>query len=110
MPHDQALEKRISKVLLDTRQIKIKKMFGGIVFMHRGNMLCGNDKSRLMVRAGPDHFNAVIKLKNAMPMDITGRPMKGFIFVYPIGLKTTAELKKWIQLGLNFTNTLKAKK
>lgn len=109
MGHDEALEKRVRNVLKTTKQVKVKKMFGGIVFMHRGNMLCGIDKNRLMVRVGPEQYNSVIKMKNAEEMDITGKPMKGFIFVYPVGLKTLKDLKKWIQLGLNFTETLKSK-
>lgn len=109
MPHDTKLEARILAILKNTTQIKIKKMFGGIVFMHRGNMLCGIDKNRLMVRVGSEQYDMVLKMKNANEMDITGKPMRGFIFIYPVGMKTQKELKSWIDLGLNFTKTLKKK-
>lgn len=80
--------------------------------MHRGNMLCGIDKARLMVRVGPEQYAGVLKMKHAKVMDITGKPMKGFIFVSEDGYKTDKKLNEWLTLGLNFTVTLplKAKK
>lgn len=110
MPHDEKLYKRISEILESTKDIKPKKMFGGICFMHRGNMLCGIDGSRLMVRVGPDQHESALLLKHARVMDITGKPMKGFIFVDEAGYKNDQNLAKWIDLGLNFTNTLPKKK
>ena len=78
--------------------------------MHRGNMLCGIDGQRLMVRVGPDQYGHALSLKNASVMDITGKPMKGFIFVSESGYKTDKGLSKWLDLGLNFTATLPPKK
>ena len=109
MAHDAELEKRITEILKTKRHIVIKKMFGGICFMHRGNMLCGIDKSRLMVRVGPEQYEFVLTLKYATVMDITGKPLKGFIFIRPHGIRTNKELKGWIDLGLAFTSSLPAK-
>ncbi len=78
--------------------------------MHQGNMLCGIDKSRLMVRVGSDQYEFALNMKYAKVMDITGKPMKGFIFVDEAGYKTDNSLNKWIKLGLNFTSTLPIKK
>lgn len=110
MAHNVELEKRIKKILKAKKKIEIKNMFGGICFMHNGNMLCGIDKNRLMVRVGPEQYESVLKMKYAKVMDITGKPMKGFIFVSEDGLKSDSNLKKWIQLGLNFTGHLPPKK
>ena len=110
MSYDADLYDRISTLLKSAKGIKPKKMFGGICFMHRGNMLCGIDKSRLMVRVGPDQYDAVLKMKHAKVMDITGKPMKGFIFVSEDGYKTDEKLNEWLALGLNFTATLPQKK
>lgn len=73
-------------------------------------MLCGIDKSRLMVRVGSDQYEFALNMKYAKVMDITGKPMKGFIFVDEAGYKTDNSLKKWLTLGLNFTSTLPIKK
>ena len=110
MPYDTDLYDRISKLLKSAKDIVPKKMFGGICCMHRGNMLCGIDKSRLMVRVGPDQYDAVLKMKHAQVMDITGKPMKGFIFVGEDGYKTDKKLNEWLALGLNFTSILPRKK
>lgn len=110
MSYDDRLFQRITTILKPTKGIRPKKMFGGICFMHRGNMLCGIDKSRLMVRVGPDQYNAVLKMKHAKVMDITGKPMKGFIFVNEDGYKTDKALNEWLILGLNFTASLPLKK
>ena len=85
-------------------------MFDGICFMDRGHMLCGINKSRLMVRVDPDQYESSLKMKHAKVMDITGKPMKGFIFVEEAGYKTASTLSKWIDLSLNFTSTLLRKK
>ncbi len=73
-------------------------------------MLCGIDGQRLMVRVGPDQHAQALSLKYASVMDITGKPMKGFIFVSPNGTRSVSDLKKWIKLGLNFTSSLPPKK
>jgi len=56
-------------------------MFGGIAFMLNGNMCCGVTNDDLMVRVGADGLEDALDQPNARPMDFTGRPMKGFVFV-----------------------------
>jgi hypothetical protein len=110
MAYDEKLNQRIADILKDKRGIKQQNMFGGLCFMHNGNMMCGaNLKHGLMVRVGPDNYERVLKLKHARVMDITGRVMKGFIFIDTDGYKTKAALAKWIDRGLAFTSTLPRK-
>lgn len=109
MSYNKNLFDKISVLLKSIQGVEPKKMFGGICFMHRGNMLCGIDGDRLMVRVGPEQYEYALSLKYASVMDITGKPMKGFIFVNPTGTKSKTALKKWIELGLNFTSTLSPK-
>jgi hypothetical protein len=110
MAHDLVLNDRIRAVLTDTRGITETNMFGGLMFMHLGNMLCGADtKYGLMVRIGPEAYEKTLKLKYAKPMAITGKPMRGFIFVDKAGYTTSATLKKWVGKGLLFTSALPKK-
>lgn len=110
MAHDEKLNQRIREVLKGTRGISERNMFGGICFMHHGNMMCGSDlKHGLMVRVGSDKYADVLKLKHARKMDFTGRPLKGMIFVDPEGYKTKASLAKWMEKGFAFTKTLPKK-
>lgn len=110
MAQDEMLNLRIRGLLKGKRGIKEKAMFGGLCFMHHGNMLCGVSLQHgLMVRVGPDQYESALKLKHAEEMDFTGRPMKGFISAEPDGFRTQPGLKKWIELGLAFTKTLPRK-
>ena len=102
---------QVRKALESQQGIREQKMFGGICFLHHGNMLCGLDNNlRLMIRVGPNQYERVLQMKHARKMDFTGRPMKGFIFVDPEGWKTTRGLHKWLTLGLSFTATLPKKR
>ena len=40
-------------------------------------------------------------------MDFTGRPMKGFVYVGPLGFKTEKTLFGWITFGLDYVSKLK---
>lgn len=41
------------------------------------------NKDRLMARIGEKAMERAFEKKGCKPMDITGRPMKGFVFVEP---------------------------
>lgn len=112
MAYDRDMNDRIRDALkaLGARGITETSLMGGLVFLQNGNMLCGMDqKHGLMVRVGKNQHEKVLKLKHARPMDFTGRPMKGFVFVEVEGYKTEAALKRWLSYGLAFTGTLPKK-
>jgi len=110
MAYDEKLNSRIREILKGKRGITEKNMFGGICFMNNGNMMCGADlKNGLMVRVGPEQFDKIMKLKYSKKMDVTGVPMKGFVFVKEEGYRTKAMLEKWINRGMSFTKTLPKK-
>ena len=81
-------------------------MFGGICFMVGGNMAVGVTGSDLMVRPGPDNFEATLMLPHARPMDFTGRPMKGFVYVGPEGINDDGALSGWVERGVSFAQSL----
>ena len=87
-----------------------KKMMGGLCFMVRGHMCCGVEKERLMVRVGPQAHKRAFKLKHAAPMDFTGRPMRGFVYVLAPGVATQRDVDAWVRRGLEFVVSLPAKK
>jgi hypothetical protein len=99
MPFDEALAKRVRAHLRRTDSLIEKRMFGGLAFMVNGHMCCGVVGQILVVRTGPDEFEAALSQTHARPMDITGRPMRGFVYVDPPGYGSTGDLKNWIQRG-----------
>ena len=58
-----------------------RKMFGGLALMLDGNMCCGIVGDRLMLRLGADLAEQALERTHVQPMDFTGRPMTGMVFV-----------------------------
>ena len=84
MAYDEFLAERIQKVLAEKSiPYDPKKMFGGLAFMINGKMSVGIIKNELMARVGPEFHSEALKKDGARPMDFTGRPMKGYIYISP---------------------------
>jgi len=108
MPYDESLEQRVRQIF-DAHQIKYeaKRMMGGLCFMVNGKMCVGVEKNRLMARIGPDAYADALTRKGCRPMDFTGRPMRGFVFVELEGLKSEKDLAFWLELALDYNPTAK---
>ena len=110
MAYDEHLAARARMLLKGQGALVEKKMFGGLAYLSNGKMFAGILKSELMVRVGPEGNDAALKEPHTRPMDFTGKPMKGYIFVGPSGIKTNPQLRKWLATGLAFTASLPAAK
>ena len=108
MPCDELLEQRV-RLFFDAKRIKheSKRMMGGLCFMVKGKMCVGVEKNRLMARIGPDAYEDALTRKGCRPMDFTGRPMRGFVFVEIAGLKADNDLAFWLELALAYNSTAK---
>ncbi len=109
MAYDEAVAGRAREALAGAPDVVEKRMFGGIAFMVRGNMCCGVIGDRLMLRVGPDGYEAALSRPNAKPMDFTGRPMKGMVYIEPAGFASTRDLDTWIKKAMEFALSLPAK-
>lgn len=117
MAYDELFADRIRRVF-DERKVNYftKNMFGGLCFMVEDKMCCGIhfDKKKetdlLMARIGEDASQDVMDRRGCHPMDFTGRPMKGYVFVTPDGFDTEEDLEFWLQLCLDFNPHAKASK
>jgi len=113
MSYDENIAARIRQAL-DGRpegvDIGEKKMFGGLCFLVGGKMFCGLVGSDLMVRVGPDQYAAALGEPHVRPMDFTGRPMNGYVYVSPAGCQDDAALAVWLGRGLEFVTTLPVEK
>ena len=109
MAYDEQLVDRVRNVLVRHEGLAEKKMFGGLTFMLRGNMCCGVDKDNLMIRVGPDQYVQVLAEPYARPMDFTGRPLRGMVYVGPDGYRSDEALVKWVQRGVDFALSLPPK-
>ena len=109
MAHDDKLAARVRLVLAGQRATE-KTMMGGLCFMVRGHMCVGVTQDKLMVRTGAAGHAHALTLKHAVPMDFTGKPLKGFVFVLPAGCATQRAVDAWVKRALTFVATLPPKK
>ena len=111
MAFDEQLAERIRRGFRKARmRFEEKRMMGGLCFMVDGKMCVGVEKNRLMARIDPATYDAALRRKGCVPMDFTGRPMRGFVFVSPTGLTTDGDLDGWLKLALEFNPKAKASK
>jgi hypothetical protein len=106
--YDEDLAWRVRAVLPPGGAVTERQMFGGLAFMLGGHMFCGVVRESLMVRLGPDGAGRALDQPHVRPMDFTGRPMKGMVFVDPGGLRGAA-LGEWVAAAAAFARALPPK-
>ncbi len=109
MSYDPALADRLRRFLSRRRDLSEKRMFGGLGFLHRGNLAFAIWKESLVIRVGRERYDAALREPHVSEFDVTGRPMTGWILVAPAGLTTDAGLKAWLERGLDFVRGLDPK-
>jgi TfoX/Sxy family transcriptional regulator of competence genes len=108
MAYDEALAERVRSAVGRRAGVTEKRMFGGIAFLLGGKMFCGVANDDLMVRVGPDRHEDSLAQPHVRPMDFTGRPMKGYVYVGPPGTRTESAVRKWVERATTFVATLPA--
>jgi hypothetical protein len=109
MSYDRGLAERLETAFAKRAGMSQKKMFGGIGWLLNGNMVAGVHKDFLIVRVGDAEAVTLLRDKHVKPMDITGKPMKGWLMVSPEGYEEDADLKRYASAALAFVKTLPEK-
>ena len=109
MAYDEVLAQRIRTALHDRDGLTERKMFGGLCLMLHGNMFAGVIDDELMLRVGPERSDELLGRPGARPMDFTGRPMKGYLYVEPAAFAGETGLRDWLAYALTFVETLPPK-
>jgi len=111
MAYDEKLADRVRGIIAESHtNVEDKKMFGGLCFMVNDKMCVGVEKERLMLRIDPDKYEELIEKEGCLPMDFTGKPMKGFVFVDTDVLQTKRQLEYWVGLALEYNKIAKISK
>jgi len=97
--YDEQLANRIRQAFGTRSDITERKMFGGLAFLYLGRMCCGIVGRDLMVRIADNEADAVMRGRHVRPMDFTGKPLRGFVYVSPPGFRTLAALRGWLLRG-----------
>jgi TfoX/Sxy family transcriptional regulator of competence genes len=106
MPYSEDLDSKLVRLL--PREAARKKMFGGTCYTLRGNMVCGVYKDFLILRLGERLAADALKRPEVKPMDMTGKPMKGWVMIAEAAL-TDVKIANWIETARSFVKTLPAK-
>ncbi|HQK97463.1 MAG TPA: TfoX/Sxy family protein, partial [Bacteroidia bacterium] len=117
MPFNETTAQRIREFFLkNNTDFYEKKMFSGLCFMVDDKMCCGThiDKETgedfLLCRIGEDAYQSALEMDNVIPMEFTGKPMKGYVFVLERGHSRAKDLDYWLGLCLKFNPLAKTSK
>lgn len=109
MGYSLSLAERIRHALRGRRGIAEQRMFGGLAFLSRGNMLVAVWEHSLIARLGAERSGEALREPHVREFDVTGKPMRGWIVVDPDGLESETQLAAWIERAEEFVATLPAK-
>lgn len=102
MPYNENIAEQVRVELADAPDVSEIKMYGGIAFMVRGKMcICvgGSDADNVMVRVGPERYEAALKRPGTAPTIMKNRPIRGYVDLDHEGRK---DLTSWAALALKF--------
>jgi TfoX/Sxy family transcriptional regulator of competence genes len=108
--YDEALAARIRELVAGERGVTEKKMFGGLAFLVNGNMsVAASGQGGLLVRVDPEQSDALVSKTGALPMEMRGREMRGWLRVESDQVRTKKQLSTWVDRSVAFARSLPAK-
>jgi hypothetical protein len=106
---DEVLADRIRALLANRTDVGERRMFGGLTFLVGGHMCCGVNGDELILRLGREGAERALGADHVRAMDLTGRPMRGFVTVRPEGVAGD-RLRTWVELAAEFAESLPPKR
>jgi TfoX/Sxy family transcriptional regulator of competence genes len=111
MAYDKILADRIRELVGGEPDLTEKKMFGGLAFLIGGNMaVAASGQGGVLVRVDPAQSEELVATTSALPMEMGGRSMQGWLRVGTEDLGTKRQLAKWVKLGTSYARSLPAKR
>lgn len=109
MAYDERLAERVREQLGAEPDLTEMRMFGGLAFMIGGHMAVAvGGQGEIMVRVDPDRSESLVA-SGARPMEMRGRPMKGWLRVDRELIAGERELAEWVERGAGYARSLPAK-
>ena len=110
MAYNEQLGNRIRESLSHMDNVEEKTMFGGLCFMVNDKMCMGVMKDEMMCRIDPSMYEELIEKPGCRPMDFSGKPMKGLVYVDENAVRNKKDMDFWVGLCLQFNPQAKASK
>jgi TfoX/Sxy family transcriptional regulator of competence genes len=109
MAVDEGLAELLREALAGEAGVVEKRMFGGLAFMLRGNMVCGTYRDRGMFRVGKGQAAEALGLPGTQVMAMGGRAMPGMVEALPEAMADDAVRGRLLALALAFAGSLPEK-
>lgn len=110
MAYDEKLAERVRELVGEETALTERKMFGGLAFLITGNMAVAvSGQGGILVRADPAESDTLVATTNARPMEMRGRPMRGWLRIDAEELRSDRQLAAWVELGMTYARSLPAK-
>jgi hypothetical protein len=110
MAYDEDLANRIRELIAGDSEVTEKRMFGGLAFLIGGNMsVSASGQGGLLLRCDPAETDVLLSKPHAAPFEMRGRVMAGWLRVSPEGLRTKAQLERWVNRGVAYARSLPPK-
>jgi TfoX/Sxy family transcriptional regulator of competence genes len=110
MSYDERLAARIRERLAELESVEEKEMMGGLTFMVNDKMCVGIIKDEMMCRIDPEFHDTAVEMTGCRTMDFTKRPMKGYVMIEDVGMRSKKDFDYWIDLALEFNKIAKSSK
>ena len=108
--HDERLAERIRDLLGAEPDVTERRMFGGLAFLVGGHLaVAASGQGGLLVRVDPADADELLASTAAVPMEMRGRPMRGWLRVPSDEVATARALARWVGRGTRFVRTLPTK-
>lgn len=110
MAYDEELAERIRALVAREDGVSEKRMFGGLAFLINGNMsVSASGRGGLMLRCDPAASDAFVARPHVERMVMRGRAMDGWLRVDAGALGSDAELRRWVEIGVDYAKSLPPK-
>jgi hypothetical protein len=108
--YDEDLADRIRELTADEPARGEQRMFGGLAFLIGGHMaVAASGQGGLLVRVDPTDADALLEHAGVRPMQMRGRPLRGWLLVEAAQLDTDERLAAWVGHGTAYARTLPPK-
>lgn len=109
--YDEGLAARVRDLLAAEADVTEKRMFGGLAFLLGGHLaVAASGQGGLLVRATPEEAGALVAAGTAEPMEMRGRPMRGWLRVDADAVRTKRQLARWVGTGVATVRALPPKR
>ena len=110
MAYDEELADRIRFIIGMGAEVVEKKMFGGLAFLAGGHMaVAASGQGGLLARVDPAETAALLTEPGVERMQMGGRSMDGWLRVDPSAVDDDADLRRWVERGLDYARSLPPK-